>query len=317
VQYALVHIAYVDGTQKHGGKITADIPRADYVILTTRSTTFHSLFSEAMRWDKPIVQGQFIHDCIDEGKLLNPGDYQLEILDSPKVHGRKPTSAIKKEVAKPDTVGKSPSHLLEYSPLAEPPPPASPMKNGRFLFTNDEREYCWRYVRRQLESDPTTSSVFLAKQMFEIVCFIAVVSLIYIDHLMSKMPHHSLVSWTQMIRRHDWVKELKDELTPHREGHIEGTGDLEGTNDTEGVTVAHHMSDQEGTSTHKAPVLPDEEHPGLSNNKAFEEDFETIVDFLVSGEADSGGEDEVWAILSHRVRLSSMHMFPHLTKPSA
>ena len=112
-----------------------------------------------------------------------------------------------------------------------------------------------------------------------------------------------------MIRKHDWAKELRNEPTPRREGHIEGTDDLEGTNDTKGATIAHHMSDQESTSTHKAPVLPDGERPGLFNNKAFEEDFETIVDFLVSGEADSGGEDEVWAILSHRVRLLSMHMF--------
>jgi hypothetical protein len=63
--------------QKNGGKITADIPKAAFVILNPRSTSYQYLRQEADDSERTIVQTSFVTESIKQGHLLDPNDFLL------------------------------------------------------------------------------------------------------------------------------------------------------------------------------------------------------------------------------------------------
>jgi hypothetical protein len=67
--------------QKNGGKITADIVQADYVILSPQSnrsqTTYTYLFESALAENQVPLQPVFVRDCIQENALLETDNYAI------------------------------------------------------------------------------------------------------------------------------------------------------------------------------------------------------------------------------------------------
>ncbi|OCH96080.1 hypothetical protein OBBRIDRAFT_361688 [Obba rivulosa] len=58
-----------------GGRIIAEIEKADYVVLNPSSHSFHQLLDRTENCQKPAIMSQFVFDCADEQKLLDPDDY--------------------------------------------------------------------------------------------------------------------------------------------------------------------------------------------------------------------------------------------------
>ncbi|PSS34119.1 hypothetical protein PHLCEN_2v1829 [Hermanssonia centrifuga] len=64
--------------KKNGGKIYADIPHADIVVLAPRKGPFADHLMAAVIAQKPAVQATFVHQCVLERTLLDPGDFSFE-----------------------------------------------------------------------------------------------------------------------------------------------------------------------------------------------------------------------------------------------
>jgi hypothetical protein len=172
--------------QKNGGQITADIPRAGFVILNPRSVSYADLRREAEDSGRTIVQTTFITESIREGHLMDPNDYLLEDTRVKKVARviRKTSSLRTKqspesdheasEAQTSDTVVDtvSPTLAREHERSTTPEPPmAVPIKNG-YKFTPAEMSYSWMLLRRILAKDPEANRPKLAKALHEKVCIL-------------------------------------------------------------------------------------------------------------------------------------------------
>ncbi len=69
---------FTENEQKNGGKIYADIPHADIVVLAPRKGPFADHLMAAVIAQKPAVQATFVHQCVLERTLLDPGDFSFE-----------------------------------------------------------------------------------------------------------------------------------------------------------------------------------------------------------------------------------------------
>lgn len=179
----------VNFLQKNGGQITADIPKAGFVILNPRSVSYADLRREAEDSRRTIVQTTFITESIREGHLMNPNDYLLEDtrVKKPARVGHKTSSLRNKkspntqspesdhetsEAQTSDTVVDtvSPTLAREHERSTTPEPPvAVPIKNG-YKFTPAEMSYSWMLLRRILAKDPGATRHQLAKALHEKVC---------------------------------------------------------------------------------------------------------------------------------------------------
>ncbi|PSR70769.1 hypothetical protein PHLCEN_2v13351 [Hermanssonia centrifuga] len=68
----------VDLIKKNGGKIYADIPHADIVVLAPCKKSFVDHLMAAVTARKPAVQATFVHQCVLGRTLLDPGDFSFE-----------------------------------------------------------------------------------------------------------------------------------------------------------------------------------------------------------------------------------------------
>lgn len=169
--------------QKNGGKITADIPKAAFVILNPRSVSYPDLRQEADDSGRTIVQASFITESIKQGHFLDPNDFQLGSASSPRKPNRsdrRPTSfrdkhspesdhAISETQTSDTVVDAAPSIPAREHSVTPEPPAAVQSKNG-FRFTPAEMTYTWALIRRIITKDPSTSKNMVAKALHEKVC---------------------------------------------------------------------------------------------------------------------------------------------------
>jgi len=171
--------------QKNGGKITADIPKANFVILNPRSVSYADLRQEADDSGRTIVQTSFITESIKQGRLLNPSDFLLGGVSSPKKvnrGGRRPASfrdrhSPESDFATPEA--KAPEPIVGASSskptptrkrsITPEPPAAVQMKHG-YKFTPAEMTYTWVLVRRIITKDPMVTKLTVTKALHEKVC---------------------------------------------------------------------------------------------------------------------------------------------------
>lgn len=155
--------------QKNGGQITADIPRAGFVILNPRSVSYADLRREAENSGRTIVQTTFITESVREGHLMDPNHYLLEdtrVKKIARVVRRTPSLRDKhspesdheaSEAQTSDTVVDNLAPACERSRSMTPEPPvAVQLKNG-FKFTPAEMSYTWMLLRRIITKDPGAS----------------------------------------------------------------------------------------------------------------------------------------------------------------
>lgn len=163
----------VNAPQKNGGKITADIPNAAFVILNPRSISYADLRQEADDSGRMIVQPSFVKESIERGHLLDPNDFLLGNVGSPRK--RRPTffpdrpspesDHATSEAQTSDTVVDASSSILARDNTITPEPPAAvQLKNG-YKFTPAEMTYTWTLVRRIITKDPLVSKLTVAKTL--------------------------------------------------------------------------------------------------------------------------------------------------------
>jgi hypothetical protein len=169
--------------QKHGGQITADIPRAAFVILNPRSVSYADLRQEAEDSEKMMVRIAFITDSIEQGHLVDPNDYLLEGANSPRKRkrgGRRSTSFRDKrspesihepsEARTSDTVVDAPSSMPSRGRSTTPEPPAAVQSKGGYKYTPAEMTYIWALIRRIISKDRQANKGTVIKALHKKVC---------------------------------------------------------------------------------------------------------------------------------------------------
>jgi hypothetical protein len=186
VQVSLL-LCELNVVQKNGGQITADIPRAGFVILNPRSVSYADLRREAKNSGRTIVQTTFITESVREGHLMNPKDYLLEDTQVKKLArvGRSRTASHRNkqspesdhpesdheasEAQTSDTVVDNVSPGLAREPersTTPEPPMAVQLKNG-YKFTPAEMSYTWMLLRRILAKVPGASKQLVVRALCE------------------------------------------------------------------------------------------------------------------------------------------------------
>jgi hypothetical protein len=326
----------VNVPQKNGGKITADIPNAAFVILNPRSVTYNDLRQEADDSRRTIVQPSFVTESIKQGHLLDPNDFSLGETSSPrKLHsvGRRPTSFrdgpspesdhATSETPTSDTVVDASSSMPAREQSMTPePPPAVQSKSG-YRFTPAEMTYTWALVRRILIKDPLASKLSVTRALQKKVCRTqtSICAALY-SYRRLKMPHHTEASWASTISKHrDMYNAVRTEalgLGPAPESQHEiRDAEMHEARDTEELEEL-----QVGASlilTEGEPVHNDEQEPSLEGGKedtdgrdTYARDFEALVGFLTSADADCGEEDEIFDRLTAKVILLEFSLIRRL-----
>ncbi|KAH9044728.1 hypothetical protein EDB85DRAFT_483712 [Lactarius pseudohatsudake] len=302
---------FVHLIKKNGGQITADIPTAGFVILNPRSVSYADLRREAEDSGRTIVQTTFITESIREGHLMDPNDYLLEDtrVKKPARGGRRTSSHRDKhspesdheasEAQTSDTVVDTLSPALARDRSVTPEPPMAVQLKKGYKFTPAEMSYTWMLLRRIIAKDPVANRQTVVKTLCE------------------KMPHHSEGSWTNTLSRHKEMFEairaetLQSISTP--EVHPPDPQQPRDASDAEMNEVDQAVDEldelQVGASLIPAEAEPmqDEQQPFVkeenkdeSISDAHARDFEALVDFLTSADAEGGGEDEIFERLREK-----------------
>ncbi|KAI0257376.1 hypothetical protein BJV78DRAFT_1277914 [Lactifluus subvellereus] len=318
-RHGIVHLI-----KKNGGQITADIPRATFVILNPRSVSYADLRQEAEDSEKMIVRIAFITDSIEQGHLVDPNDYLLEDASSPRKRkggGRRSTSFRDtgrrspennhepSETQTSDTVVDAPSSIPSRGRSTTPEPPAAVQSKGGYKYTPAEMTYSWALIRRIITKDRQANKVTVIKALHK------------------KMPHHSPASWSSMLTRqkemYEAIREEALRSTPTSEAHSPNAQQLQDVHLSLGEPSDAEMDEayQEAEVLEvlqvRASLIPAEEEPmhddehqqssledvDKDENKldAYARDFEALVEFLASADADGGGEDEIFERLAAKV----------------
>jgi BRCT domain, a BRCA1 C-terminus domain len=174
----------VNAIQKNGGKITADIPNAAFVILNPRSVSYIDLRQEADDSARTIVQTSFVTESVKQGHLLDPNDFLLGDASSPRRlnwSSHRPTSKrdrpspesdhVTSEPPTSDTVVDSATAIHARVRSGTPEPPAAVQSKNGFRFTPAEMSYAWAMVRRIILKDQMASKMVVIRALHEKVCW--------------------------------------------------------------------------------------------------------------------------------------------------
>ncbi|THH20018.1 hypothetical protein EW146_g1259 [Bondarzewia mesenterica] len=319
----------VQSIKRNGGKITADISAAAYAVLNPRSATYRDLRDEALRRHTPVVQAAFVNDCISEGELMDPVEYAVDDSSMPKRRGRKPKNPQKskarpiprKRKRRPVKIA-VPHTPINRSPTPEPPTETKEMSGGRYYYTEAEWTYARMYIRRLLEVDSNMNLSHICIKLNEKVRIsVPSASKSSFDgrpHLRAvQMPHHSSGSWHQTIARpiniHIW-EEVKAEVemslnggpsthvsAENPDGNVESpdgaAAEAAGSDAAEEEQLKQELVQSPEQEEAKEPITAD-----ADDASEFDDDYETIVDFLSSAAADQYSEEEFWNVLSRKAR---------------
>ncbi|KAK7694744.1 hypothetical protein QCA50_001932 [Cerrena zonata] len=307
----------VQNIKSHGGAIRADIQDADYVVLAHQSTTFMNLYVTANALNKPSVQPAFIHDCVDQGKILDPDLYAFETVPQkpkrgrPALHANPPVKTPKKEKmeVKPKPTP-SPSKKASSSkkvkqstsprkgnrtPSPAPPTKAVAFAGGKNRFTEPELAYCLSYAAILYKRDPGIS-------------WNAVVG-----KIAAKMPQHSRASWLQTLskNRGPYEELQKKAAIQYRKMQAQKQAQDFAEEQSQGQAsdemVQSSVNTPAQSETPSPPVPQSHERSGSppppppsTTPPDFESDeFRAIIQSLADGLADDKSDEDVWIAMSH------------------
>jgi len=164
------------------------------------------------------------------------------------------------------------------------------LKNG-YKFTPAEMSYTWMLLRRIIAKDPGANRQSVVRALCE------------------KMPHHSEASWTNALARHkDMYEAIKTEAlhsVTNPEAHPpqhQDTGDTEmnevdrDVDELDELQVGASLIPAEAEPMHEdeQQSIIKEENKEETISDAYARDFEALVEFLTSADAEGGGEDEIF-----------------------
>jgi hypothetical protein len=155
---------------------------SNYVILdSAKDKDFPSLLSSTIAANKSAMRAAFVHDCVEQGALLDPTEY---IFDEPAMQKRKrirssvTTPSPSKEKVKGkkgDSQKKAKKQQIQdddETPHTGPPSPSPPGEDtkrpfgaGKFYFSDDEKKYFMRYIKVLYQRDPLISNNCVAQKM--------------------------------------------------------------------------------------------------------------------------------------------------------
>ncbi|KAG6851177.1 hypothetical protein H0H93_015187 [Arthromyces matolae] len=223
----------VTAIKKHGGKIVSNNKTADYAVLYSQSKTFEQLLESTLLGGRPAVTATFVHDCIDQNKLLATTSYEFEARRSKSAtpsgkrkrvkdeeddssdenlvakHEKKKERAKAKDdrsaVRKRQSGKPRVSHQLQAAESVDPSRPRSPtpppehtrVKHGvNYLYSEQERHYAERYVEILLQRDHLISGSAIGKALWQKASCL--------------MDNHSLNSWRTFLTLEPFRSKLEN-----------------------------------------------------------------------------------------------------------
>jgi hypothetical protein len=312
------------------------------VILNPRSASYADLRQEAEDSEKVIVRVAFISDSIEQGHLVNLNDYLLEDASIPRkhnrggrryssVHGRRSLESNHElsEAQTSDTIVDAPSSIPSRGWSTTPDPPAAVQSKGGYKYTPAEMTYVWTVIRRLITRDRQANKLTVIKALHKKVCRVcdSIFAVLPTQRHWLKMPHHSLASWSSMLNRQ---KEMYETVRAEALLSTPTSGAL----NVQPRQGAHHARNEFGDAEMNearqeaelleelqvgASLIPTEgesmqdyeyeqSSPEDANEDGIEldpyaQDFEALVRFLVSADADGADEDEIFDRLAAKVVL--------------
>ncbi|KAF8530962.1 hypothetical protein JB92DRAFT_2854436 [Gautieria morchelliformis] len=198
----------------HNGTIVSQMNDADYIILNNRSNQFQKTL-ELLPIRSIALSPTWLEECEKMGTLAELGSHVIDITSGVGrgLSRRKPIAAkrrpiqgeceseeeVPKRLRQPATPqkplptikprdGTNDARSRSPSPLA--PTPVMAPSPGKFMFTEEDRIWYFKYARAKLERDPYMTRAALLRAVA------------------SKAPHHSLKSWDNMTRT-KWAGEMR------------------------------------------------------------------------------------------------------------
>jgi hypothetical protein len=312
--------------QKNKGTIVSDNATADYVILdSSREKDFASLLASTIAAGSVALRAAFVHDCIEEGALLDTATYAFSEpvpskrkRASPGPHAtaspkRQPVAKAKGKDKKEEETRKSQKNHLSTTDTdptrRSPTPPATPTRSpsGRAQYTPEDLGYFLRYSRILLQRDVNASANSIARRMHRKVGPIMSVASCTIHRLLEfQMPWHPLSSWRTTIssaRLADQLDIMRNELkasqsTDRTDPSVQphGTPSKKARLEHESISNTHDQQEP-GENYDSSPIKS-------VGSEMEQEDFRTICDFFAFAAPSSGDDNEVWASLATYVIVS-------------
>ncbi|CAL1695639.1 unnamed protein product [Somion occarium] len=307
--------------KSHGGVIKADIVDADYVILSSQSTSFADMLLNTEAHQKPAVQASFVHDCVDEGRILDPTNYSFEGLRGKTKRGRpagsssqkspskdtkgttspsksagssskpkKPVSEVASPKAKKEkTIVEKPSSTVQKTNgnsrrTPSPPPPTTTVHwtEGKHRYTEEELNYALTYAGILYSRDPD----------------ISMTSLVSCIH--SKMPHHPKTSWQNTIykNRAPYNELQKRAAIARRKLEAQAQAAVSNLYHERDPHLAPMEPAEPAPATHQPSPPPPAQStvpPDFSSRE-----FQIITQALATGVAEGRTDEQVWIVLAEQ-----------------
>ena len=153
--------------QKNGGKITAEMSDADFIILSSKGPSFNKLAKEVLALRRYALLASFVQACVDAGEIVNEGEYLVEEIKLPASTRRKP-AFLKPKRASPEKILPATTLLPREGsriPVPTPPPPGKMSKSGFVRYTPEEKEYMMQVVRWAYHQDINLPQVAIARHL--------------------------------------------------------------------------------------------------------------------------------------------------------
>jgi len=173
-------------------------------------------------------------------------------------------------------------------------------KHG-YKFTPAEMTYTWALVRRIITRDPSVSKFAVTKALHE------------------KMPHHTMPSWASTMTRHKDMYEsvrlaalglaASGTNTPNSQQGLGNYHSLNKSSDVEMIEAGRDAEKLEELQVGASLIVAEDgsddelqplegENEDRNERDAYARDFEAIVEFLISPDADIGQEHEIFERLT-------------------
>ncbi|PSS37696.1 hypothetical protein PHLCEN_2v520, partial [Hermanssonia centrifuga] len=263
-----------DTIKNHGGKLGAEIPQADYIVLAHNVDYFKDLLTATVAAGKPAVRAAYVYECARQGVLLDEADFSF---DGFEVRGKRRGRSFTVDLARLQRANKpkineGASHEIHKAKNK------SPSVKGHLAARDDKTHGSMplpvgKSPRRRASSVHRPSSSRSPTPPRNVVQFSATRNRytdedrayfsVYVAHLLKgdpdmslsaitlklaqKMPHHSRASWLTVSSTHPSMRDVIDELRRNAHKIRREQESLAGTREHD-VDIPH--------STPTAPALP-------------------------------------------------------------
>ncbi|KAF8577876.1 hypothetical protein K439DRAFT_1664032 [Ramaria rubella] len=198
--------------RKHGGKMVSQMNDADYIVLNNRSPQFQNTLN-ILPHHKIAISPTWLEECDKANRLVELADHTIDVTSGVGKGAAKQKPATKPRSSKQGDIDcgneegnhmpkpisamsmagphdGEPSNLQLRSRSPSPPREFVAHSEGKFLYSEKDHEWFFRYARYKLERNPHMSLAALA------------------EAVALKAPYHSAKSWENAWRT-KWAAEMK------------------------------------------------------------------------------------------------------------